>query len=199
MDRRRAMEDLRLVGAVLEERYEQSVIEYWTFLIWGLLVVTGTLVHAWVRPGTVWMVWGPIAVIGGVTEAAGWMIRSNRRGTPLFSVRNRRLIGGGTGIVGIAVVVLVDRGVAGLSPALVVAFGSLPLFFYAQGGFAELFGEAGLTLGAAFVLLIVGAHAEAWMVAAGLFVGSVYLVAGAHAWRFERLGAPQERGVRRGV
>ena len=133
------VEDLHEIRKLLAEGNEIPLIHPWAFLVWGLLVGAGAIVHYLlflranieVKTALVW-IWLPVLIVGGAVEATSWAIRISRESLPLL---NRRV--GSAILAAIAAVIVITVGMirlalTTLTPGLGILVGSLPLIFYAQ-------------------------------------------------------------------
>ena len=70
MDKSRYLEDLKVIREVLSENEERPLLEWWAFLLWGLLVIGGTLATPYlIEAGLTAMdsflyLWVPILIVG---------------------------------------------------------------------------------------------------------------------------------------
>jgi hypothetical protein len=99
------LEDVKAVHDLLERHDETSMLEYWAFVVWGVLVLAGTAVH-WLlaayaagRAIDPLVVWGPVVMLGGLGEVAAWPARVSRESTPLLTRRSVRFMLSAVGAV----------------------------------------------------------------------------------------------------
>ena len=192
MNESRYLEDLKVIREVLRENEERPLLEWWAFLLWGALVVAGTLASSvLVGRGMTPMecfiyLWVPVFIVGSAGEMAALLRKFNREETPLFTRRYIKLFATFLLIFVALLAVVIPLIQAGISPGSLMVVASVPVIFYAYATFSSLFVEAG-------ALLVFGLFLEflpfspPWLyVSVGIVVGLVYAAGGIHSRAAER-------------
>jgi len=192
MDESRYLEDLKVIREVLRENEERPLVEWWAFLLWGVLVFAGTFFSAYLidlgmsaMEGFLY-VWVPVLILGSAGEIAALLKRFNKEETPLFTRRYTKLFGTFFLVTIALLAVLVPLIEAGVSPGTLLVVASVPIIFYAYATFASLFVEASAMLVLGIFLEFLPASPEWLYVAVGVTVGAVYSLGGLHTWMAER-------------
>ncbi|HKK48393.1 MAG TPA: hypothetical protein VJ932_04815 [Alkalispirochaeta sp.] len=191
-DRRKYLNDLEMIRGLMARYEEQSLVRPWVFGVWGVLVILGTRISMQMSQSgsdttrVLLIVWVPVLLVSGVLEALGWILQNRQSGSAIFTRRMNRLIATYGGIIAIVAIMVLDMVPTGLSGAVVLALGALPLLAYAQMTFSSLYVEA-------FALLVAGIGVDMWLSdtsgmtgIAGVVVGVLYIVCGVHTRIEER-------------
>lgn len=192
MDKSRYLEDLKVIREVLSENEERPLLEWWAFLLWGVLVIGGTLATpSLIEAGLSAMesflyLWVPIMIVGAAGEFTALLRKFNREETPLFTRRYLKLFATFSlifvALTAIAIPLIND----GIAPGILLVIASVPAIFYAYATFTSLFAEAGTLLVVGVFLEFLGIR-EPWLyLAAGLVIGGVYAFMGFHSRAAER-------------
>jgi hypothetical protein len=187
------LEEIQDVHELLKRHDETSMLEYWAFIVWGVLVLAGTAGH-WLlatrgAAGAVnpLVIWGPVVVLGGLAEVAAWLTRVSRESTPLLTRRFVRFMLSAVGVVVVvAGVGLRLLSMEMLSPGLLLLLVALVFLVYAEITYSVLFVEAYALLAAGFVMFAFHPAGVGSYVAVGMLTGTAFLVLGVHAWALER-------------
>jgi hypothetical protein len=193
--RRKYLDDLETIRGLMTRYEEQSLVRPWVFGVWGALVIMGTILSVQMSQSEVdptlivLLVWTPALIVGGILEGLGWFLQNRQAGQAIFTRRMNRLVATYGGIMVIVAIMVLEMVPIGLSAAVVLALGALPLLAYAQMTFSSLYVEA-------FALLVAAVGASIWLSdssgvvsMAGVVVGVLYLVSGIHTRIEERRNA----------
>jgi len=190
----RYLEDIQVIKNILAKNEEKTLLEPWAFHLWAAVVAIGTVIHyvayraSVPHKGTlVLLVWIVVVIIGSVGETVGWLRMFRREETPLFSLRFIRFILTAIAlllVMSITLITLLAHGA--LSPGLLLVIVTMPMVFYAQISYAQLYIEAFILLGAGLVLVLVDVSVPAAYVFAGLLTAAAMAGAGFHSKVLER-------------
>ena len=193
MDESKYLEDLRVIREMVREHEERPLLEWWAFLLWGLLVLGGT-VGSWrlgstsgLEPMQIFLyLWVPILILGAIGEIAALLRRFTKEETPLFTRRYLKLFGTSALIVValLAIVVPLVRG--GIAPGTILVVAAMPAIFYAYATFSSLFMEAGLLLIFGIFLEFLGLREQWLYLSVGIATGIIYTAMGFHSRSVER-------------
>lgn len=187
MDKTRYLEDLKVIREVLRENEERPLLEWWAFLLWGVLVVGGTLATPFLLESGLTVMesflylWVPIMILGAAGEFTALLRKFNREETPLFTRRYIKLFATFT-LTFVALTAIVIPLIAeGIAPGTILVVASVPAIFYAYATFSSLFVEASILLVVGIFLEFLGVR-EPWLyISVGITVGVVYLTMGFHS------------------
>lgn len=189
----RHMREMELIRAIARAHEQKALVEAWAFFVWGGAVIAATLFHrsaaaSLTTQQALVRIWTPAVALGVAAEVVAWFIRMRRQsGSGLFK-RSYQFLLGFCGLTAVLVLVLLTLIAEGwLTPALLLLLLSLPLLFHAQASFSGLFMEAGLAVLAGVALLAVDLPPAVAYSAAGILLGILLLVSGAHSLLLERL------------
>ncbi len=191
-DRRKYLDDLETIRGLMTRYEERSLVRPWVFGAWGALVIIGTIASMHMSRSEVGatrivlLVWLPVLIVGGMLEGLGWFLQNRQTGQAIFTRRMNRLVATYGGIVAIVAIMALELVPSGLSVAVVLALGALPLLAYAQMTFSSLYIEAFTLVAAAIGAAIWLSDSFGFVSLAGVVVGVLYLVTGIHTRIQER-------------
>ena len=184
------LSDLKTVKDLLIRHDEKSMLEPWTFFVWGVLVAAGTVVHSLLvgrSSGSIVAIWVPIVVAGGISETLAWLSRMNKEQTPLLGRRFVRFILSAGGVFAAILPIGIALYRAGLlSPGLILIMSAVVFLVYAEITFSSLFIESYLVLTIGVVLQAAGLASRGAFIAAGIVLSVSFLAFGLHSVVLER-------------
>lgn len=192
MDESRYLEDLKVIREVLRENEERPLIEWWAFVIWGFLVIAGTVATSYLMGlgmtamESFFYLWVPVLILGSAGEIAALLRKFNSEETPLFTRRYMKLFATFFFVFVALLAIIVPLIQAGVSPGVLMVFASVPVVFYAHASFSGLYVEAGFLLLLGIFLEFLPANPPWLYVAVGIGVGLFYCVGGFHSRIVER-------------
>ncbi|MEM5947189.1 hypothetical protein WKV44_01405 [Spirochaetia bacterium 38H-sp] len=189
----RYLEDLREIKQILREKEGYPVVEYWAFLLWGVVVLIGAFIAwwcssiGWSEHQIFWGLWLPLMVVASVGEFVAWVRQSRRLDVVLFTPGMLKVIVASIGIFVVLLAMsfsLLDSGRD--VPGIYVLLGSVPLFMYGVMSYMELFFPGAVLLFVGFFMWI-GGWKDDWLyfVAAGM-ISVAYFISGYLFWFWDR-------------
>jgi hypothetical protein len=186
-------EDIRAVRRLMALADDISLIHPWAFFAWAGLVAAGTVLH-YARflsesiqvNSALLSIWLPVLVLGAVAESLSWIIKLRTQALPIFSRRLGGMLLGALAMITVLIFGGIKIAQAAPSPGIIIVFAVLPLVFYAQMCYGQLFIEIFAGLAAGILLDALGLSSPALFLAGGLFVAAVFAASGLHVLAIER-------------
>jgi hypothetical protein len=189
----RYAEDLATIRRMVAEREDLPLLEYWAFVVWGVLILLGTLVH-WIAHTQAAMepyrlaltLWIPIVALGAIQELVAFVRRLNADEVPLATRKITRLMLQAGGVFIVLFAVLVHELSEGIHPGVIMLLGALAMLPYGSATYAPLFIEAFALIGIGLGVLVLAPATTGMFVLAGVAVALTYLASGIHHRILER-------------
>jgi hypothetical protein len=185
--------DLHDIRNLLAKGNDVPIVYPWAFLVWAVLVGSGTIVHYVLftrtgmatRSALAW-IWLPVLVLGALAEGVSFAIRAGRESLPLFNKRLGNAILSAFALLVALAFVAVRLALTALTPGLAIMLCAMPLVFYAQISYSSLFFETFGGIAVGLVFEFAGENGPVPFLVAGIFITLLYAGAGIHAWLVER-------------
>lgn len=193
VDEGRYREDLATIRSLVAEHDDQPLLEHWAFVVWGLLIAAGTVLHWAVAPGytggsqqLALLIWIPVVAAGALQEILAFIRRLNIEEVPLSTRKIKRLMLQGAGIFIVVFAVLIYELPSGIHPGVVMLFGALAMLPYGHATYSTLFVEAFTLIAVGLLVLIAAPATPGFFLLSGLAVGATYAACGIHHRLLER-------------
>jgi hypothetical protein len=178
------LETFQKVKSILISNDERPIIEYWAFLVWGVLILTASSIHFFFRlelEQAFLILYLPVFLIGGLSEIFAWIQRINIDNRIIFTRKYIKFIVVLLTLLTIAVIALRFL-IYPSSPiaALLLLFGSGAFLLIALASYTWFLFEGFIlfTSGILFLILDVSSLFATYL--AAVLLGIVFLFAGIH-------------------
>jgi len=186
--------DLTHIKKLLDKNAEKPVLEYWAYLVWAGLVLTGTLLNfalsntiALSMHQAYFHIWLPVIFTGGILETIAWVKKMTKDDSPLFTKRFVKFMLTGFSVIAVSLVALYYLLDPSLPvPAFILLFSALSLFLYAQVSYSTLYIEGAAVFTAGVLFLILQVSSGFGFLFAGLFIAVMLGVSGIHSRLIEK-------------
>lgn len=182
------LEDIALIKDLLLGVEEKSLIEFWTFYVWGIVVIAGTFLHwyfskkAGLSTGQFfYFIWLPVIFVCGLTEVVSWVRKAGKESRPLFTRPIRKYLSAWFAILfsGVfLIILLVHQGQLHFLPVAILSFSALVFIFYGMISYSFLLIEGYVMIFAAFALFFLKVIGSPVLLICGISGGLICFLTG---------------------
>jgi hypothetical protein len=177
--------DIRDIKNLLSVNQEKPIVSPWAFHSWGILVLLGTLANLvgyhYAGLGfdqSLWWIWVPVMILGGLLESVGFIQVYRRQALVLSSPRVMKTYLGLWGLFVSASVILIHLiRMQAIEPGLILVMLALFFMVFALASYQRVLGPAYVLLGLGIIFLVFG-FSGSWSYAAAGLVCSLAFFAG---------------------
>ena len=192
------LDDITLIKDLLLSVEEKSLIEYWTFYVWGILVIAGTFFHwyfskmAHFNPEQLfYFIWLPLILICGLAETVSWVRKAGKDSRPLFTRPVIKYLSAWAAILigGIfLILLLMEQGNFNYLPAAILAFSANIIIFYGMISYNILMKAGYAMISIAVFMFLFKVTGTPLLLISGISGGFISILAGVMIQRKESHG-----------
>jgi len=189
-------DDIATIKSMLMEAENKSIIEPWAFLTWGVLILTGTLIHfltfkfsGLTLKEILFEVWLPVFITGGFLETIAWIKRMSRESLPFFSGQAMKLwiaLTGQSIAAGFIIFLFAKSDLINLMPLLIIVIFASFWFYFGNQIFFGLTNYGYFLLMSAVLLYNLGLDITLQSIICGIILGLTFITAGITIMRKEK-------------
>jgi hypothetical protein len=182
----RYLEDIKDIKKLLSVNQEKPIVSPWAFHSWGMLILLGTLANlaGYHKAGlgfdqSLWWIWVPVMVLGGMLESIGFLQVYRAQAPVLSSPRVMKTYLGLWGLFVSASVILVHLiRMQAVEPGIILVMLALFFIVFALASYQRVLGPAYALLGLGIIFMVFGLSNSWSYGAAGLICSLAFFAGG---------------------
>lgn len=182
----RYLEDIRDIKNLLSVNQEKPIVSPWAFHSWGILLLLGTLANLagyhYAGLGfdqSLWWIWVPVMILGGLLESIGFIQVYRRQALVLSSPRVMKTYLGLWGLFVSASVILIHLiRMQAIEPGLILVMLALFFIVFALASYQRVLGPAYVLLGLGIIFMVFGFSGSWSYAVAGLICSLAFFAGG---------------------
>lgn len=188
--------DLATIKSLLMEVEKRPFLEFWAFFTWAGLILTGTLLHYWLRisyklpePDIFIYVWLPLCIVASFLETVAWLRRMQKESMPLMnSTAIKLFIGMGAMMIAMGLFLVISAKATGYCyvPHIVLAMYGIFILYFGQISHGFYFGAGYFLILFAVLLYLLPVPKDLAYLAGGTVLALTFAVTGEVTRRVEK-------------